>query len=136
MTEIKMLTKIAILAYGIVCLIFAVMLIFLTDLFIANLNMPTWQNPVHPRMFGGALLIVVIFAISVLLHKDWDWEKIKFAYELMYTWILINIVIEATLLALLFPEASSNLIFEGVLDIVIMSALGILGLAAFMRQRS
>ncbi|MHA1242149.1 MAG: hypothetical protein ACTSQU_15420, partial [Promethearchaeota archaeon] len=77
MTEIKKFTKIVILAYSIVSLIFAVFLIFFLDAFLATLNMPTWQNPAHPRMFGGALLLVVIFALLVLFNKDWDWEKIK-----------------------------------------------------------
>ncbi|TFG16735.1 MAG: hypothetical protein EU531_05575 [Promethearchaeota archaeon] len=135
MTEIKTFTKIAILAYGIVSLIFAIILIFLTDLFLAALNMPTWQNPTHPRMFGGALLVVFIFAVSVLIHKDWDWEKIKFAYQILYIWIPINIAVEAILGMIILPELSINAISETLLDIIIMTVLGILGIIAFIKQK-
>ncbi len=134
MTEIKKLTKIAILAYGGVSLIFGIMLVFLTDVLIASLNMPTWQNPVHPRMFGGALFIVVIFTLLVLLHKDWDWEKIKFAYEILYLWIPINIIVEASSLAMLSSVISPAATMQTVMDVTIMSLLGILGLFAYIKQ--
>ncbi|MFW9902317.1 MAG: hypothetical protein ACFFDY_13705 [Candidatus Thorarchaeota archaeon] len=136
MTEIKKLTKIAILAYGIVSLIFAIMLIFFTEIFIATLNMPSWQNPAHPRMFGGAMLVVVIFAIAVLLHKDWEWEKIKFAYEVVYPWIPINMIIEISTLIIYSSILSSQAIMQTIMDLIIMTALLILGLFAYIKQRS
>jgi len=136
MTEIKKLTKIAILAYGGVSLIFGILLVFLTDIFLATLNMPTWQNPAHPRMFGAALFLVTIFALLVLLHKDWDWEKIKFAYEILYLWAPINIIIEASVMAINFPLLSTEVIFETILDITIMIVLLIIGIVAYIKQRS
>ena len=136
MTEIKKITKISILAYGIVCLIFAVMLIFFLDFWIAAVNMPTWLNQFHPRGFGGALLVVVIFALLVLINKDWDWEKIKFGYELMYLWLPINIIMEVSVTAIYAPTLSIELISQIIMDIILMSILLVLGIYSYIKQRS
>lgn len=135
MTEIKKFTKIVILAYSIVSLIFAVFLIFFLDAFLATLNMPTWQNPAHPRMFGGALLLVVIFALLVLFNKDWDWEKIKFAFGLMYLWIPINITMELTTLTLYGSIMSTEAISQTIMDVILMSTLFVLGVVAYIKQK-
>ena len=136
MTEIKKITKISILAYGIVCLIFAVMLIFFLDFWIAAVNMPTWLNQFHPRGFGGALLVVVIFALLVLINKDWDWEKIKFGYELMYLWLPINIIMEVSVSALYAPTLSNELLSQLIMDVILMSILLVLGVYSYIKQRS
>lgn len=135
MTEIKKITKISIFALGLASLIFGIMLVFLTDFFIANLNMPAWQNPVHPRLYGGALFVLTIFAVLVLLHKDWDWEKIKFGYELMYLLVLINLILEVSIVIIYSSTSSSEAIAEGILDIVLMCVLGVLGLYSYIKQR-
>ena len=136
MTEIKKITKISILAYGIVCLIFAVMLIFFLDFWIAAVNMPTWLNQFHPRGFGGALLVVVIFALLVLINKDWDWEKIKFGYELMYLWLPINIIMEVSVSALYAPTLSTEILSQVIMDVILMSILLVLGVYSYIKQRS
>ena len=135
MTEIKKITKISILAYGIVCLIFAIMLIFFLDAWIAMVNMPTWLNAYHPRVFGGALLVVVFFAILVLLNKDWDWEKIQVAFVVMYAWLPINIILEVSLTAIYAPTISNELLSQGIMDIIIMSTLLTLGVYSYIKQR-
>ncbi len=134
MTEIKKITKISILAYGIVCLIFAIMLIFFLDLWLVAVNMPTWLNEFHPRGFGGALLVVVVFAILVLFKKDWDWEKIKVAYLVVYLWLPINIIIEASLAVIYAPTISSELLSQGIMDVIVMSVLLVLGVFSYYKQ--
>jgi len=135
MTEIKKFTKISILAYGIVCLIFAVMLIFFLDLWLVAVNMPTWLNEFHPRGFGGALLVVVIFAILVLVNKDWDWEKIKVAYLVVYLWLPINIIMEVSVGALYASTISNELLSQLFMDLILMSVLLIMGIISYMKQR-
>ena len=135
MTEIKKITKISILAYGIVSLIFAIMLIFLLDFWIAAVNMPTWLNEFHPRGFGGALLVVVIFAILVLVNKDWDWEKIKVAYVVVYTWLPINIIMEVSVTAIFLPTLSNELLSQIIMDTILMSILLVLGVYSYIKQR-
>ena len=135
MTEIKKITKISILAYAIVCLCFAVLLIFFLDFWIVMVNMPTWLNQFHPRGFGGALLIVVLFALLVLFNKDWDWEKIKVAYMVLYSWLPINIFLEVTLTAIYFPTLSIELISQIIMDVILMSSLLVLGIYSYMKQK-
>ena len=134
MTEIKKITKISILAYGIVCLIFAIMLIFFLDLWLVAVNMPTWLNEFHPRGFGGALLIVVVFAILVLVKKDWDWEKIKIAYLIVYLWLPINLIIEISLAIIYAPTTSSELLSQVFMDVILMSILLLLGVISYFKQ--
>ena len=135
MTEIKKITKISILAYGIVSLIFAIMLIFLLDFWIAAVNMPTWLNEFHPRGFGGALLVVVFFALLVLFNKDWDWEKIKVAYVVVYTWLPINIIMEVSVTAIFLPTLSNELLTQIIMDVILMSILLVLGVYSYIKQR-
>jgi len=135
MTEIQKITKISILVYGIVCIFFAVYLIFFFDIFLDVVNMPDWGNPYHPRMFGGAMLVVVIFALLIFLKKDWDREKINLAYELLYFWLLINIITESSLLTIYSSELSSTALFQNILDIIIMSILLVLGVYSYIKQR-
>ncbi|MFX1572276.1 MAG: hypothetical protein ACFFB0_05970 [Promethearchaeota archaeon] len=135
MTEIKKITKISILVYGIVCLVFAIYLIFFLDIFLAVVDMPEWQNPYHPRMFGGAMLVVVLFALLVFFKKDWEREKIKLGYELLYFWLIINIIMESSLLAIYVSELSLGALFENILDIIIMAILLVLGVYAYIKQR-
>ncbi|KKN42762.1 hypothetical protein LCGC14_0710050 [marine sediment metagenome] len=135
MTEIKKITKISILAYGIVCLIFAIMLIFLLDFWIAAVNMPTWLNEFHPRGFGGALLVVVFFAIFVLFNKDWEWEKIKVAYLVVYSWLPINIIMEVSVTAIFLPTLSNELLSQIIMDVILMSILLVLGVYSYIKQR-
>ena len=135
MTEIKKITKISILAYGIVSLIFAIMLIFLLDFWITAVNMPTWLNEFHPRGFGGALLVVVFFALLVLFNKDWDWEKIKMAYVVVYTWLPINIIMEVSVTAIFLPTLSNELLTQIIMDVILMSILLVLGVYSYIKQR-
>ncbi len=135
MTEIKKITKISILAYAIVCLSFAVLLIFFLDFWIVMVNMPTYLNPFHPRGFGGALLVVVLFALLVLFNKDWDWEKIKVAYMVLYSWLPINIFLEVSLTAIYFPTLSNEFLSQLVMDVILMSSLLVLGIYSYMKQR-
>lgn len=135
MTEIKKITKISIAAYGVVCLIFAILLIFFLDFWIAMVNMPTWLNQFHPRGFGGALLVIVLFAILVIFNKDWDWEKIQVAFIVLYAWLPINLILEVTMTAILFPTLSIQLISQVVMDVILMSALLVLGIYSYIKQR-
>ena len=132
MTEIKKITKISIAAYAIVCLIFALMLLFFLDAWIALVNMPTWLNEFHPRGFGGALLVVVVFAILVFVNKSWDWEKIKVAFIVMYAWLPINMIIEAILI--LITPISNELLSQGVMDLIIEGILLALGIYSYIKQ--
>jgi len=134
MTEIKKITKISIAAYAIVCLIFAVMLIFFLDAWRTMVNMPTWLNEIHPRGFGGALLIVVFFALLVFMNKSWEWEKIKVAFIVIYAWLPINLTLEIVMSVIFMSTISSELLSQAIMDSIIQSILLVLGIYSYLKQ--
>jgi len=101
-TEVKKFAKIALLAYGIVCLLFGFILIFMTETFIAPL-MPGWEvNLFHPRVLGGFLVVIGFFDILMILNKKWEWDHIKVAYMALafVNEMMIEIPLESVLLIL------------------------------------
>ena len=135
MTEIQKITKYSLLAYGIVCLMFGVLVIFLYDFYFIEILKTGWTNPYHPRMFGGVLLVAAIFAFLIFFKKDWDWEKIKLTYEVMYSLIIINIIMEGSLLALYGSTLSNLAVSQNILDLIIMSILLAVGAYSYIKQK-
>ncbi|UCC19568.1 MAG: hypothetical protein JSV62_15950 [Promethearchaeota archaeon] len=133
MTEIKKITKISLLAYGIVNIIYGPIALFLPDFFI-NLGVITSATNPYTLRFGGATLLgIAIFAFLILIKKEWEWEKIKLAYEFLYYLLIANIILEPTKLA--FGTPSSMMIFQTIMDIIIMVALLVLGVYSYIKQR-
>ncbi len=133
MTEIQKITKVSLLAYGIVCLLFGFMIIFLLDDIVTP--MTGWTNPLHPRMFGGVLLVIAVFNFVILLNKDWEWEHVKLAYVVLYSLILVTIIAEVSVTAVYFSTLSAAFASEMIFEWIIMSALLILGVFSYMKQR-
>jgi hypothetical protein len=129
MTEIKKLTKIALLAYGIVNIIYGPMGIF----FPVPLFIPPTTNPFNVRYNGAVLLGIAIFSFLILIRKGWDWERIKLAYEFLYYLLIAMMILEPT--RLLFPTPTPMMISQTIMDMIIMSALFVLGLIAYLKQR-
>ncbi len=133
MTEIKMLTKISLLIYGLVCTLYGVLTVFMTEMMEATLGGP--MGPLYPRMLGGIFLTIAIFNFLILIKKDWDWEYIKFGFTLLYAMILSSIIMEGSYTALLFPTLSTEAIGFHVMDLLIMPILLILGIVSYMKQK-
>ena len=132
MTEVKMLAKIALLAYGIVCLLFGFMLIFITETFIAPL-FPGWEvNVFHPRVLGGFLVVIGFFDILMVINKKWEWDHIKVAYMALFAFIIPMLIGQILSLALLSMTAA--FVAEMMLEIPLESALLILGIIGYLKQ--
>ena len=132
MTEVKMLAKIALLAYGIVCLLFGFILIFITETFIAAL-MPGWEvNVFHPRVLGGFLVVIGFFDILMILNKKWEWDHIKVAYMALFAFIIPMIIGQILAVALLTPTAA--FVNEMMIEIPLESVLLILGIVGYLKQ--
>ena len=70
MTEIKKITKIALLAYGIVNLIYGPISLFFPEFFI-GLGVTTAETNPYALRFGGATLLgIAIFSILIALKKN------------------------------------------------------------------
>lgn len=132
MTEVKVLAKIALLAYGIVCLIFGLVYIFMAETIIASLA-PGWEvNVFHPKMTGGFLVVIGFFDLLMILNKGWEWEHIKVAYMAMFTFIIPTIVAQILTLALL--PVTTAFVNEMMLEVPLESALLILGIIGYLKQ--
>ena len=129
MTEIKKLTKIAIIVDVIIWIIFGIMLLFLFDI---TLNNEGWTNPLHVRAFGGMCLITAVFSI-LMLRKN-EWEEIKFTYLYMLCMCITVFIVEISVLALLGSTFMAATISQMILDIIIMSTKLALTIIAYIKQ--
>ena len=129
MTEIKKLTKIALIVDAVIFLIFGTMQVFLYDM---TLNYEGWTDPFHVRAFGGILYVAAFYAIIMLLKKDW--EEIKLAYLFLFSLCVPVIIVEAALLAVLGSTFLAATVSQMIFDLIIICAKLALGIVAYMRQ--
>ena len=129
MTEIKKLTKIALIVDAVIFLIFGTMLVFLYDM---TLNTEGWTNPFHVRAFGGILYVAALYAVIMLLKTDW--EEIKLAYLFLFSLCVPVIIVEAALLAVLGSTFMAATVSQMIFDLIIICAKLALGIVAYMRQ--
>jgi hypothetical protein len=134
MTEIKMFTKISLLIYGLVCTLYGVMTVFMTDMILGILGLP--MDPIYPRMLGGIFFTIAIFDFLILIKKDWDWEYIKFGWFLLYAMIVSCLIIEGSYFVLWYPTLSASAIGFHIQDLLIMPILLILGIVSYMKQKA
>jgi hypothetical protein len=133
MTEIKMLTKISLLIYGLVCTLYGVMTVFMTEMILTILGLP--MDLIYPRMLGGIFFTIAIFDFLILIKKDWDWEYIKFGWFLLYAMIVSSLIIEGSYFVLSYPTLSASAIGFHIQDLLIMPILLILGIVSYMKQK-
>jgi hypothetical protein len=129
MTEVKILTKIALIVDAVIFFIFGTMLIFLYDV---TLNYEGWTNPFHVRAFGGLCYVGAIFAVLMLFKKEW--KEIKLAYIFLFSLCIPVIIIEAAVLAVLGSTFLVVTISQMIFDLIIISAKVSLGIVAYIRQ--
>lgn len=131
MTEIRMVTKISLLIYAIVCVLYGVLAIFMTDMMEAVLGT---MDPFQPRLFGGVLFVIAIFAFLMIIKKNWDWEFIKLAYIVLYALLISTIIMEGSVTILVLSTLTAAGLQMHVMDLIIMPVLLILGLYSYFKQ--
>ena len=131
MTEVKTFTKISLIIYGIVCVLYGVLAIFMLEMMEPFLGT---MDPFQPRLFGGVLFVIAIFAFLIVIKKDWDWEHIKLAYIVLYSLLISTIILEGSVTALLFSTLPAAGISMHAMDLIIMPVLLILGLYSYFKQ--
>jgi hypothetical protein len=129
LTEVKKITKIALLAYGIVNIIYGPMgLLFPSPLFV-----PPTTNPFNVRFQAATLLGIAIFCFLILIKKDREWESIKLLYGYLYYLLVAMMILEPT--RLLFGTPTEMMISQTIMDMIIMSVLLVLGVYAYIKQQ-
>lgn len=129
MTEIKKLTKIALIVDAVIFLLFGTMLVFLYDM---TLNTEGWTNPFHVRAFGGILYVAALYAI-IMLRKT-EWEEIKLAYLFLFSLCIPVIIVEASILAVLGSTFLAATVSQMIFDLIIICGKVALGIVAYMKQ--
>jgi hypothetical protein len=131
MTEVSKITKVSLLLYGIVCVLYGVLAVFLPNMMEAFLGP---MDPFQPRLFGGVLFVIAIYAFLMIFKKEWDWEYIKFGYLILYSLLVSTIIMEGSVTALLFSTLSAEAISMHAFDLIIMPVLLILGIYSYRKQ--
>ena len=131
MTEIKKLTKIVLLVDAIMWFLFGILLTFLYDM---AMNPEGWTNPYLLRMFGGVNLISAIFAILMLLKKEWEEIKLTFMYFIGI--LLSTLIIELAVYTTFYSTFGALWRTQGLFPITVEAVLLVLGIIVYIKQRS
>ncbi|MFX1455676.1 MAG: hypothetical protein ACFFDB_09910 [Promethearchaeota archaeon] len=131
MTEIKKITKIALLWYTVAGFLFAFMFIVITD-FTMNFMQWPYNDPVNFWFQGGTMLVLAITTLLAFFIKEW--ERIKLFFFLVIIWdimvLIMDIVIAVTLN---FPATPFMMI---IIFIILLTFNLVIGLVSWMAQRS
>ncbi|MFX0059372.1 MAG: hypothetical protein ACFE85_06890 [Candidatus Hodarchaeota archaeon] len=133
MTEILKLTKYSLLLYTLGGLVFAILYLFVTDIYLYDLTAWPFVDPYYPRAFGGTLLILAIF--SLLMYFKKEWEHIKLVYELALLWLIMVLVLNILELALLISALPILAITNTIINTIIVVVFLAIGLYCYMKQR-
>ncbi len=131
MTEIKKLTKIALIVDAIIWFMFGLMLLFLFDV---TLNYEGWTNPLHARAFG-AIAFVAFFFVIIMLRKK-EWEEIKLLYICLISMCMLVFIVEAVVLAVLGSTFMAVTVSQMILDLILNGGKNALSIVAYIKQRS
>ncbi|MFW9828706.1 MAG: hypothetical protein ACFFEY_14025 [Candidatus Thorarchaeota archaeon] len=130
MTEIKKLTKIALIVDAIIWFIFGLMMLFLFDL---TLNYEGWTNPLHVRAFGVIAFVAFFFVIIMLLKKEW--EEIKLLYICLISMCIGVFIVEAVVLGVLGSTFMAVTVTQMILDLILNGGKDVLSIVAYIKQR-
>ena len=132
MTEIKKITKITLLWYGVAGILFAFFYIVLTDFYAWGLMQWPYNDPVSFWSLGGSLLILGITSLLAFFKKEW--EEIKLFLLLMIMWVIYFIIMDIIAVVLLgLPDTPMLFMMT---NIFLLSFNLVLGIICWIKQRS
>ena len=131
LTEIKKITKIALLWYTIAGFLFAFMFIVLTD-FTMNFMQWPYNDPINFWFQGGTMLVMAITTLLSLFIKEW--ERIKLFFFFVIIWDIMVLIMDIVAVAILnFPETPFLMMTT---FIILLTFNLLIGLVSWMIQRS
>ena len=130
MTEIKKITKIALLWYTIAGLLFAFFYLVLTDLYIAFTQWP-YYDPVMFWSLGGTMLVLAIGYLMCFFRKEWEEIKLYFLVTLLWMiyFIIMNII---TVVLLGLPDMA---LMSQLMNIILLTFNVLLAIFCWLKQR-
>lgn len=133
MTEVLKITKYSLLLYFVGGLVFAILYLFITDIYLYDLTAWPFVDPYYPRAFGGTLLILAIF--SLLMYFKKEWEHIKLVYELALLWLIMVLIMNILELALLSSVLPVLALTSTIINTIIVVVFLAIGLYCCMKQK-
>lgn len=130
MTEIKKFTKIALVPIAIIPFIFGIINLFFFDALFGALT--GWTNPMHPRFAGGLMLLGAIFAVIII--RKHEWEEIRLVFLYLYLQFVPAILAEIFVWIVYGSTLNPLVITEFILEQIIMWAMLLLGVFAYIKQ--
>ena len=131
MTEIKKVTKVVMIYYGVAGLLFAFLYLALTDFFAFQLMQWPTGDPVPFWSLGMTMLVLAIASFLAVFKREW--ELIKLYFEIMLMWIIGAILMDiAILVVMTLPEAA---LMQMIFNIILLSFNLVIGLFSYIKQR-
>jgi len=130
-TEIKKITKIALLWYCVAGLLFAFFFLVLTDFYAWGLMQWPYNDYVAFWSLGGTMLVLSIASFMAYFKKEW--EEIKLFFELMLMWVTMMIIMDIFTLALLGLPATPLMYM--IVNIILLTFNLVLGIYCWIKQR-
>ncbi|MBY9019647.1 MAG: hypothetical protein KGD67_01220 [Candidatus Lokiarchaeota archaeon] len=132
MTEIKKITKIALIWYGVAGLLFAFSYLVLTEIFAWTIMQWPYNDPVTFWSMGISLLAFGIGSLMAYFKKEW--EEIKLLFVVMLMWVLMSLIMDIFIVTLLNLLATPMMFM--IVNIVLLAFNLVLGIYSWMKQRS
>jgi hypothetical protein len=132
MTEIKKITKITLLWYGVAGLLFALSYLVLTDFFAWQLMQWPYNDPVSFWSLGISLLVLSIASLMAAFKKEW--KEIRLFFVVMIMWITAALIMDIFIVTLLNLLATPMMFM--VVNIVLLAFNLVMGILSWMKQRS
>ena len=132
MTEIKKITKITLLWYGVAGLLFAFMYLVISDFYFYTIVQWPYNDPVGFWISGGVMLVLGITALMAIFKKEWEEIKLFFLFSMM--WLAYMIIMDIVAIAILsFPETT---LMTMITNIILLTFNLVLGIICWVKQRS
>jgi hypothetical protein len=132
MTEIKKITKIVLVWYGVAGLLFAFMYLVITDFYFYTIVQWPYYDPVGLWISGGNMLVIGITAFLAIFKKEWEEVKLFFLFTMLY--LVYMIAMNFVAIAILnFPETP---LMTMITNIILLTINLVLGIVCWLKQRS
>ena len=132
MTEIKKITKITLLWFGIAGLLFAFMYLVITDFYAYTIMQWPYNDPVSFWSLGGSMLVLGITALMAIFKKEWEEIKLFFLFSMM--WLAYMIIMDIIAVAILsLPETP---LMSMITNIILLTFNLALATICWIKQRS
>ena len=129
MTEIKKLTKIVMIYYGIAGALFSLLYLLFIDLQLTNWP---WPDPVPFWAMGSTMLVLAIASFLAFFRREW--EEIKIYFEIMIMQGIGSILMDIAIVVVV--PLNEAVMSQMVFNFIILSFNLIIGLLVYIKQRA